>query len=278
MNHDDGMFEGAGGLRLYCQSWQPEGPPRAVLAIVHGINEHSGRYLTLVNHLVPLDYAVYGFDHRGHGRSPGRRGHITRWEEYRDDVGAFLRLVGDREKRIPLFLFGHSLGALIVMEYVLRRPEGVRGAIVASAPFEPVGVGSPFLVAVARLLSRTWPGFTLPVRIDPSVLSRDPQVVRAFLTDPLVHRMVTARWGTECLAAIGWVKAHAADVRLPLLLLHGGADRVNAAAGSRAFFAQVSHPDKTLRVYDDAYHELHNDLDCDTMVRDIAHWMDDRIL
>ncbi len=277
MNHREGMFQGAGNVRLYYQSWRPEREPKAALAVVHGINEYSGRYMNVVNYLVPRGYAVYGFDHRGHGRSPGRRGHINAWEEYRGDVGAFVRLVGEQEKGRPLFLFGHSLGALIALDYVLHRPGSLRGAIIASAPLQPVGVGSPFLVVVARVLSRLWPSFTLPVRIDPSVLSRDPSVVRAFLTDPLVHRVVTARWGTECLAAVAWVKTHAADVRLPLLLLHGGSDRVNAATGTIDFHARVTHADKTIRIYPASYHELHNDLDRDEVLRDIEQWLEKRL-
>lgn len=277
LTHREGRFLGAGHLELYWQSWSADGAARATLAIVHGIGEHSGRYMNVVHHLVPRGYAVYGFDHRGHGRSPGQRGHIDDWSEYREDVDAFLRMVRGREGDRPLFVFGHSLGALIVLEYVLRRPDGLRGVIISGAPLEPVGVAKPHLVALARLLSRVWPRFSLSTRLDTPAISRDPAVVHDYRTDPLVHRTATARWGTECLAAIAWVKAHPAALRVPVLLLHGGADRLNAPEGTARFFAQVTHPDKTMRIYPDAFHELHNDPSREQVLRDVEGWLEQRL-
>lgn len=277
MTSSEGRFPGAGHLELYWQSWHPDGTVRATLTIVHGIGEHSGRYTNIVHHLVPRGYAVYGFDHRGHGRSPGQRGHINNWAEYRGDVDAFLRLVRGREGDRPLFVFGHSLGALIVLEYVLRRPGGLHGAVVCGAPLEPVGVAKPYLVALARLLSRVWPHFSLSTRLGTPAISRDPAVVHAYRTDPLVHRTATARWGTECLAAIGWVKAHAAEWRVPVLFLHGGADRLNAPEGTARVFAQVIYPDKMMRIYPDAFHELHNDVNREAVLHDIALWLEQRL-
>lgn len=274
MNHSEGTFQGDGGLVLYYQRWRPDGLPRSVLVLVHGIGEHSGRYMNIVRPLTDRGHAVYGFDHRGHGRSPGPRGHIDRWEQYRGDVTAFLRLVGEREPDRPLFLLGHSLGALIVLDYVLHHPEGLRGAIVSGAPLEPVGVAKPHLVALARLLSRLWPRFTMPLNLDVSALSRDPDVVRAYREDPLVHGMATVRWGAESLARIGWVKAHAVDVRLPILLLHGAADRLNSPDGSRRFFEGIQGADKSLRIVPGGYHEPHNDLDHAEVMDDVAQWIE----
>ncbi len=112
MEHDEGTFEGSGGLELYQQFWRPGGRPRAALAIVHGMGEHSGRYRNVVDALVPMGYAVHGFDLRGCGRSPGQRGHIDAWSQFRDDAGAFLRAVEEQEPRVPLFLMGHSMDGL----------------------------------------------------------------------------------------------------------------------------------------------------------------------
>ena len=115
-------FIGADGLELHSSCWRPRGDARAVVALVHGLGEHAGRYSTLVTHLTAAGFAVGGFDHRGHGTSPGRRGHIGSWAEYREDVRAFLGATGKQFPGRPMFLYGHSLGALIVTEYIIAYP------------------------------------------------------------------------------------------------------------------------------------------------------------
>ena len=274
MEHREGIFQGVGGLDLYYQCWGPGGERRAVLAIVHGFGEHSGRYMNIVNHLTLRSYVVYGFDQRGHGRSPGQRGHINAWEEYRGDIKSFLNLIGEQELNLPVFLLGHSMGALVALDYLIRQPAGLRGAIISGAPIEPTGAAKPFLVALARLLSRIWPHFSLPLGLDTSALSRDPAVVKAYEADPLVHGMTTVRWGTETLATIEWVKAHVAEVKIPILLIHGGADRLNSPNGSRSFFEKVAFSDKELKVYPGNFHEPHNDLDHQQVVNDIEQWLE----
>lgn len=279
MEHHEGSFTGyanAGGRapQLFCQSRRPAGEPRAVVAIVHGFAEHSGRYGFLVDHLVTRGHAVYGFDLRGFGRSPGRRGHIYDWAEYRGDVSAFVADLRSREPGRRVFLLGHSLGGLIVLDYGLRRPDGLAGAIVSAPGLRPVGAAKPHLVAVARILSRIWPTFSLDIGLDATAISRDPEVVEAYLDDPLRNPHGTVRWGTESLAVIRRIKAHAADWTLPLLMVHGEDDRLAAASGTRAFFEQVPIADKELHVYAGGYHEPHNDVDREQVLGDVADWLE----
>jgi alpha-beta hydrolase superfamily lysophospholipase len=277
MKRFEGTFRGFGGRDLYGQGWEPEGECRAVLAIVHGVGEHSGRYMNVVNRVVPCGFAAYGFDQRGHGRSPGRRGHINKWADYREDLRAFLQWTRERQSGRALFLYGHSMGALVVLDYALRHPEGLRGTIVSGAPLEPAGVAKPHLVFMARLLSRIWPTFPLALRLERAALSRDDAVVAAYAADPLVHDRTTARWGAESLATVAWVNAHARDLRMPVLILHGEADRINSAAGSRRFFDAVTFPDKTLQIYPGTYHEPHNDIGHDRVLDDVEEWMMERV-
>ncbi len=277
MKHGDGIFQGAGGLELSYRAWGPEGEARAVLALVHGHGEHAGRYENVVGALAPRGCAVYGFDHRGHGRSPGQRGHIDSWREYREDVRLFLGLIGRDEPGLPVFLMGHSMGALVALDYLIHGSDGLRGAIVSGAPIEPLGVAKPYLVYTSRALSRIWPRFPLRLALDVSALSRDAAVLEAYAADPLVHGRITTRWGAESLAAVKRVKAGAAGVRVPILMIHGGADRLNSAEGVERFFEKLTVADKTLRIYPDMFHELHNDIGHEAVTRDVAEWLARRI-
>ena len=270
-------FAGAEGLQLVGACWPPRGDageaPRAVVALVHGISEHSGRYSAVVDHLTESRFAVCAFDLRGHGKSPGRRGHIDSWSQYRDDLSAFLDQVRARSPGIPVFIYGHSLGALIVAEYVLWHPDGLAGMIVSGIPLRPAGVAKLPLVLLAKSLSRIWPTFSVSLGVGGSRLSRDPEIMRAYNEDPMVHHTGTARWGTETLAAIARVRSRMSEIRLPILILHGGADPVNSVQGSRELYESVSSADKELQVYPGGMHEPHNDVNRGEVVKDVEKWL-----
>src|SRR4051812_22067764 len=259
----EGKIRGYDGIDLFEQTWRPEGPVRGVVALVHGIGEHSGRYGYLVQRLTAAGFAVAAFDNRGHGRSAGQRGHIDSWADYREDVHMFLRYVQATSPGRPVFLYGHSLGALIVTDYVLFYPDGLQGLIVSGHPLQPTGAANPFLIFVARILSRIAPTTSLGLGLNDDTLSRDPNVVKAYRKDPLVHRNVTARWGTEALAAVDRVRARAGEISLPILILHGESDKINSVEGSKELFNLISSADKTLNIYPGGYHEPHNDLDAE---------------
>jgi alpha-beta hydrolase superfamily lysophospholipase len=271
--HAEGRFRGADGLELYYQSWRPESAPRAVVTLVHGVCEHSGRYGNVVGRLVEDGYAVYGYDLRGHGASPGPRVHIGRWAEYREDLGACLGLVAEQVPGRPIVVYGHSMGALVVLDYLLQRPQGLAGAIVSSPPIEPSGVATPYLVAVARILSRVLPRVSVDLGLDAASLSRDLEVVEAYRADRMVTSRATVRWGTESLAAVRRIKQGMHGIDVPLLVLHGEADRLHSIEGSWALFEAVSHPDKKLRVYPGVYHEPHNDVGHEQVLADITEWL-----
>lgn len=273
MVHVEERFAGVQGVSLYMQAWLPDEPARAHLAIVHGLAEHSGRYAHLVQRGVAERCGVWGFDLRGHGRSGGKPGHIASWSEYQQDLATFLGLVAERNPGTPRFVLGHSLGALIVLDFIESPRPALSGAILSGAPIEPAGVAQPHLVALARLLSRVWPTFTLNPGLTGSQLARDPAVAAAYQSDPLVHVVATTRWATECLAALRRVKAHPEQIRLPVLFVHGERDPINLASGTRAFFEQISFEDKELRVYPDSLHEPHNDLDARRVAGDMYTWM-----
>ena len=219
---------------------------------------------------------MYAPDLRGNGRSPGTRGHVERWDEFREDLERFVAVVRQEEPERPIFLLGNSLGGLIVLDYALHRPEGLRGVIAASPPLGRLGVPAP-LLALGRVLSRVWPRFSVRTGMDLSGLARDPVVVETVLADPLFHRMGTARLSTEVVAAIERVQAAAPRFPLPLLVLHGSADRMVPPDGSRAFMARVGQPDRELREYPGAFHALFADLDRERALTDVERWIAARL-
>jgi alpha-beta hydrolase superfamily lysophospholipase len=263
--------------------WQVHSPVKGVLTLVHGLGEHSGRYCAVVKALTAAGYAVYAFDNQGHGKSEGQRGHIDRWQDYRDNTQAFLQLVRQQEPTAPLFLMGHSLGGLIVLDYILRNARSaqhqslnVRGIIVSAPPIQLMnGTASSVRIMLARLLSGLFPRLTLQMGLDKSGLSRKQEIADEIAEDPLIHSCVTLRWGSETLNTIEWVKSHIDQLDLPILLTHGDADPIIAPDGSREIFQQIQTPDKTLTLYPGSYHEPHNDLDADVVVTDLVNWLNE---
>ncbi|MFN2289765.1 MAG: lysophospholipase [Anaerolineae bacterium] len=276
MDHFEGTFKGSDGVELYYQRWRPEGIPRASLAVIHGFGEHSGRYGNVVDWFVPRGYAIYALDQRGYGRSPGGRGHVNAFSEYRQDVAAFLDLVRNAEAGRPLFLLGHSLGGLIALDYSLHDPSGLDGVIASGPTLGTVGV-SPFLLLLSKALSRLWPSLTLETGLEVAALSRDQAVVDAYVSDPLVHNLGTPRLGTEMAKAAERAQGHAADLALPCLILHGGADRLCDPKDSRAFFDKVTFADKQRHEYEGYYHEIFNDVDKEVVFADMEAWLDDHL-
>ena len=274
--HLEGWFAGAGGLSLFRRTWRPDGPTTAILINVHGLGDHSGLYPTLVEHFTARGIAVYAPDLRGNGRSPGQRAYVERWDEYREDLERFVAVVRREEPGRPIFLLGNSLGGLIVLDYAVHTPEGIRGVIAASPPLGRIGVPAP-LLALGRVLSRVWPRFSVRTRMDLSGLARDPVVAETVLSDPLFHRVGTARLSTEVVAAIARVQAAAPRFPLPLLVLHGSADRMVPPDGSRAFVARVGHADRELREYAGAFHVLFADLDRERALTDVEQWIAARL-
>jgi alpha-beta hydrolase superfamily lysophospholipase len=274
--YQEEWFKGSGGLSLFRQTWRPAGPTRAVLINVHGLGDHSGLYPALVEHFTARGIAVYAFDLRGNGRSPGQRGYVERWDQYVEDLERFIAVVRREEPDRPVFLLGNSLGGRIVLDYARHRPEGLRGIIAASPPLGRLGVPAP-LLALGRVLSRVWPRFSVRTGMDLSGLARDPVVVETALADPLFHRLGTARLSTEVVAAIARVQAAAPRFPLPLLVIHGSADRMVPPDGSRAFVPRVGHPDRELREYPGAFHVLFADLDRERALTDVERWIAARL-
>jgi acylglycerol lipase len=276
MKHQEGVFTGVRKAGLYYQGWLPEGEPKAVLLIVHGLAEHSGRYMNLVNRFVPLGYAVYGIDHLGHGRSEGRRLYVERFADYTGPLKSYSAMVRCWQPDRPVFLVGHSMGGLIGAMYLLANQAELAGAILSGPAIKPPGDIPAATIFAGRVLSVLIPWVGLVSRTTPADISRDPAVVEEYVADPLVYKgKITARLGAEMLGAMERVRSEAGRITLPLLIVQGGADRLVDPAGARILYDAAASPDKRLIVYEGFSHEVFNEPehDRDRVLTDVERWL-----
>lgn len=274
MKHVDGRFKGVRDASIYYQAWLPEEEAKAVLLIVHGLGEHGGRYTNVVNALVPLGYAVYAPDHLGHGQSEGEREVIERFDDYTDTLTTFLTMVKGAQAGQPIFLFGHSMGGLIASVYLLDHQDEFRGAII-SAPAVKISEGIPkSTILMGKVLSLLAPKMGV-LALDAGALSRDPEVVSAYVDDPLVyHGKTPARLAAEMLKAMQRVTAEVGRIRLPFIVIQGGEDQLVDPGGAQMLYDQAGSQDKALKVYEGMFHEVCNEPECALVLDDIAGWLD----
>ena len=274
MKHQEGFFKGVRDANIYFQSWSPEGEPRAILLIIHGLAEHSGRYMNLVNHFVPLGYGVYGIDHLGHGRSDGTRVFVERFEDYTNTLKVYFDMIRRWQPRKPVFLVGHSMGGLISAVYLLDHQAELTGAVLSGAAVKVPSNITPVILYVGKVLSALMPKFGL-LGLDADGICRDPAVVQAYVSDPLVYTgKTTARLAAEMLKAIQYVSAEATRITLPIMMVQGSADRLVDPAGSQMLYEAVSSADKEIRIYDGFYHEVFNEPEHDKVLHDIEIWLE----
>ena len=277
MKHCEGRFTGSGGHSIYYQCWEPESTPRALLLVAHGLGEHSARYLSLARYFVGHDYAVAALDHNGHGCSEGSPGYVQAFDDYTSDLAMFQDVLATRYPEMPVFLLGHSMGGLISGCYLLQAQDRFSGAILSGPVIRTGEHPGPIQLFLIRLLASLIPRLGLK-KLDANGVSRDAEVVSAYINDPLVyHGKLSARLLREFFAGIGKLETNAGNLRLPLLILHGGEDVMVSPEGSRMFYSWVSSPDKTLKIYPGLYHEIFNEPERAEVLADVLGWCEKRL-
>ena len=274
MEHKEGQFTGAKGLEIYWQSWQDAAPMRAVVVISHGAGEHSGRYQRVALALAELGYPVYALDHRGHGRSGGRRALVDRLDNAAADLDLLIDLARREHPDVPLFLLGHSLGGTIALRYALRHQDKLDGLIL-SGPVAAIDLPPAPVRLAVKALSAVAPWMPA-LGVDPAVVSRDPAEVEAYRTDPLVHHgKLPLRTVAEIASATEAFPEQVGSLTLPILLVHGSEDRLAPVQGSRMVHKRVSSEDKTLEIYEGFFHEVLNEPPEDRarVLADIVTWL-----
>jgi acylglycerol lipase len=271
MRHHHGRLGSADATRLFWQAWEPEEAVGQPVVLVHGAGEHGGRYAYVAERLAGEGHAVYALDHRGHGRSDGPRAMIDRMDRLVDDLGLFIARVREDQKGRP-FLVGHSLGGAVALTYALRHAGSVEG-LVLSGPAVATEAVPAALKAATAVLSALTP--RLPVfQIDAQLISRDPEVVRAYREDPLNYTgKLPARTLREIMRSMDALPGQVAQLRMPLLALHGSEDGLCPPAGSQMVHDGAGSADKTLKIYDGLYHEVFNEPERETVVDDLVAWL-----
>lgn len=273
MKHEEMNWLSNDALDLFAQSWEPEGEVKGAVALVHGLGEHSGRYRHWVEKLSKAGYAVVSFDLRGHGRSEGQRGHTPSFDHYADDVDILLNHTMNRFSGKPLFIYGHSFGGLIVLFYLIQRKPDICGAVVTNPGLRTALREQKMKVFLARLLGSLMPAGSMASGLEQEALARDQAVIEAYRNDSLVHDKVSFGFGKQSLTAIDYIFNNAERVSIPLLLMHGTADRIAYVSGSEELGSQVTS-DCTLKLWEGFFHELHNEPEKNEVFAFLRKWLD----
>lgn len=277
MNTERWTWTTADGLRLQVTAWQPQDPPKAVIALLHGLGSHVGRLAPVAEALCTAGYAVAGCDLRGFGRSEGQRGHIPSLQVWFDDIAGFLAQLRRRDPALPQLLYGHSMGAVLALAFTVARRPDLVGVVAASPALRSRVAEQRLKLWLVRGLGRLWPTLALDSGLDRSQLSRDPSVQASVEADPLCHGTVTTGWGLAMLQAIDLAQQSASRFPVPLLLLHGSADAIAYPSGSAAFAASAPPEVVTFQLWQGLGHELHSDPDREAVFELLVAWLDQRI-
>jgi alpha-beta hydrolase superfamily lysophospholipase len=272
MEHGHSTIKAADGTTIYTSSWLPDAPAKAAVVISHGLAEHIHRYEHVAAYFVERGYAVYGPDHRGHGKSEGLRTYFDSFDQPVDDLKRFVDTLKPQYPK--MFLYGHSMGSLISLLYVLKYPNDFAALVVTGATLDVESSAPALLVMIGKLLDKIIPKVNF-LALDSSTVSRDPAVVDKYNNDPLVDRKPTrVHMATGISGNSTMLKGRIGEIKLPILIMHGSMDRLTPPSGSKVLHSGVGSADKTLKVYEGLYHEIHNEPEQKEVLKEVADWLD----
>ena len=276
MRHFESSWIAKDGLKTFFQGWEPEGTPQAVICLVHGLGEHSGRYLHVAQRLNGAGFSVLTMDLRGHGKSAGTRGHIDSIDNFLDDIDRLLEEAEDRYPGKPRFLYGHSLGGILVLFYTLKRQPTLAGVVATSAGLRTALEKQTAKVALSKALAAFFPKMSMPSGLNAPDISHDTAVVHAYQNDPLVHDRASLAFAKTMFDVLPWTFQHAGEFKPPLLLIHGTEDKIAFASGSQEF-ASLVPGDCTLKLWDGLYHETHNEPEKEQVLAFLIGWLQSKL-
>lgn len=264
------------GIKLHGQYYSPK-RTKAVVLLIHGLGEHSRRFeRTVVPFLTKNSVAVISYDQFGHGKTEGKRGCHPGYSFLLDAIDHMVSMAGTLFPEQPVFLYGHSMGGNIAINYCLQR-KGMISGLIATSPFLRLAFNPPkWKVTFARILDKVLPSLTLPSDLDVNAISRDKEEVEAYQKDPLVHDRVSTGYSIEIIEKGEWAIEHAREIEVPVLLMHGTKDRLTSHLASEEF-ANNAGENVEIVLYEGSYHELHHDLDKEIMLKKILSWIESKI-
>ena len=277
MKHQEGYLKSNRTTNVYYQYWLPEDKPKAILMVAHGLAEHSGRYMNLVNHFVPLGYGVYGIDHIGHGKSEGKRVYVEQFQDFTKTLKIYFDSIREKQPETPIFLIGHSMGGLIGAAYLLEHQDDLSGAVLSGPAIKIPENISQIAIRAGKIFSVLMPKLGVaPLVIEG--ISRDPAVVEAYINDPLVYTgKITARLAAELLKTMHHVTEHAAKIQLPIMIAQGSEDSLVDPVGAQLLYDLVGSGDKVIKLYDGFYHEIFNEPEHAQVLKDVQLWIETQL-
>jgi len=278
VSHDNGRISTSDGVELFWQSWCPD-QPVGVIVLIHGLADHSGRYAATAEYFAQHDWATYACDLRGHGLSSDghKRGrvHVDDFDDYGNDVDALLDLARERCPNLPCVILGHSMGGLISLRYAIANPDMLDGAVISSPALgaHPDSQLSKLLLLAVHFLSKVSPRMLFPSDLDTNAVSRDPEVVKAYIGDALVSDKVSARWYTSFTRAMADIQDKAIELRTPTLLMQSGADTLVDPEATQRWAAKVPVENMEFVVWDGLFHEMFNEPEKDKVRARVEEWL-----
>jgi alpha-beta hydrolase superfamily lysophospholipase len=277
MKHQDGFFSNQENQSIYYQTWLPDESARAVLLIAHGLNEHCGRYQHLAEYFVKEGYAIFGFDYPGHGKSEGTRSYVKDFSEFTETLLIYIEKIKEWQPNLPIFIVGHSMGGLVGAHLLIDHPDQVAGAILSGSLILVPDNISPLTITIGKIISTILPKLGLAA-IDSSGLSRDPNIVQAYIADPLVFTgKVTTNLSIKMNQAMDRVVTDGGKINLPLLLLHGKADYIVDPVSTQFLYDLVSSENKKIIYYEGFYHEIYNEPEHEQVFEDVSSWLNKQL-
>jgi acylglycerol lipase len=274
MQHTEYFWTTKDDLKIYGQEWKPEGKVKASLALVHGLGEHTGRYNHVAEALTAKGYSLTAFDLRGHGKSEGIRGHSPSYAALMEDISQNINLTQEHFPQTPVFLYGHSFGGSLTLNYCLTQKSDLKGAIVTSPSLGPGEPIPPLKLTLGKLMYTLAPTMQMVNGLDRSGLSRDTEVVSNYESDPLVHAKISTRMALDLLNNGKFIIEHASEFPLPLLLMQGTKDRIVDPELTREFAAKAPLSKITYEEWVGFYHELHNEPEESKIFTFTTNWLD----
>lgn len=276
MKHSEQHLENIHKVPVYFKTWTPDSETKGVIALVHGLGEHCNRYDHWAEKFADKGWATVGYDRSGHGQTKGKRGHTKSYDALYQEIDLLIQQTIAQFPDQPIVLYGHSMGGNLVLNYLLRFKPNVSGAI-ATGPFirstEPL---PKLLIFIARILKFIFPGMTQPNGLKVEAISRDKQVVKDYIDDPLVHDKISNVMALGMIDAADWLDKQSASFEVPVLLMHGSADQITDAKATEEF-GDRAKGDVKVKTWGDLFHEIHNEPEQDQVFDFTWNWISEHI-